>query len=53
MFSFIRFSAPTVAFAVIQELSQVLGAVKHAGPDAKESNPPGITGSKKGDAGDA
>jgi len=42
-----------VSLASIQEVSQVLGAVKHAGPDAKESDAPGFTGSKEGYAGDA
>ena len=45
--------APAVALAVVQELSQVLRAVKHAGPDSKESDAPGFTGAKKGDASDA
>ena len=43
----------SVALAVVQELGQMLSAVKHSGADAKESNAPGFTGSKKGDASDA
>jgi hypothetical protein len=43
----------TVALTRSQELGQMLGAVKHAGPDAKETDAPGFTGSKEGYAGDA
>jgi len=46
-------SAPAIAFAVIQELGQMLGAVENASPDAKEPNAPGFTGAKKGDVSDA
>ena len=42
-----------VSLASIQEVGQVLGAVEHAGPDAKETDAPGFTGSKKGYAGNA
>jgi hypothetical protein len=52
-FSVVRLSAPAVAFAVAQELSQMFCAVENAGADAKESNASGFTGAKKGDASDA
>jgi len=42
-----------VSLARIQEVSQMLRTVEHAGADAKESDPPGFTGSKEGDAGHA
>jgi hypothetical protein len=41
-----------VPLASIQEVSQVLRAVQHAGSDSKEANAPGFTGAKKGDASD-
>ena len=46
-------STPAVAFAVVQELSQMLGAVENSGADSEESDAPGFTGAKKGDASDA
>jgi len=42
-----------VSLASIQEVGEMLRAVKHAGPDAKEPNASGFTGAKEGDASNA
>jgi len=42
-----------VVLAIVQEVGQVLGAVKHAGPDPKETDAPGFTGSKESYTGHA
>jgi hypothetical protein len=46
-------SAPAIALAVVQELSQMFCAIDNSGPDSKEPDPRGFTGAKKGDASDA
>ena len=40
-----------VALTTVEELSELLGALEYAGPDAKETDAPGFTGSKEGYAG--
>jgi hypothetical protein len=43
----------SVALTTIEELGELVGAVEHSGADAEESDAPGFTGAKKGDAGNA
>jgi hypothetical protein len=42
----------SVALTTLKELGELLGAVKDAGSDSKESDAPGPAGSQEGDASD-